>query len=80
MGKSKKKKEFDVHNMTPDEQLKFEIAQELGLDEKVLQKGLEKPYFQGKRPYWRYDHRTETTIKRGSIERKLKIQYTDTRM
>ena len=25
--------------MTPDEQLKFEIAQELGLDEKVLQKG-----------------------------------------
>ena len=31
MGKSKKKKEFDVHNMTPDEQLKFEIAQELGL-------------------------------------------------
>lgn len=39
MGKSKKKKEFDVHNMTPYEQLKFEIAQELGLDEKVLQKG-----------------------------------------
>ena len=39
MGKSKKKKEFDVHNMTPDEQLKFEIAQELGLDEKVSQKG-----------------------------------------
>lgn len=39
MGKSKKKKEFDVYNMTPDEQLKFEIAQELGLDEKVLQKG-----------------------------------------
>ena len=39
MGKSKKKKEFDVHNMTPDEQLKFEISQELGLDEKVLQKG-----------------------------------------
>mgnify|MGYP000179139685 CR=1 FL=1 len=64
MGKSKKKKEFDVHNMTPDEQLKFEIAQELGLDEKVL----------------RDDHRPETAIKRGSIERKLKIQYTDTRM
>ena len=36
MGKSKKKKEFDVHNMTPDEQLKFEIAQELGLLDKVL--------------------------------------------
>ena len=39
MGKSKKINEIDVHNMTPDEQLKFEIAQELGLDEKVLQKG-----------------------------------------
>ena len=39
MGKSKKKKEFDVHNMTPDEQLKFESAQELVLDEKLLQKG-----------------------------------------
>ena len=26
------------------------------------------------------DHRPETAIKRGSIERKLKIQYTDTRM
>ena len=39
MGKSKKKKEFDVHNMTPYEHLKFDIAQELGLDEKVLQKG-----------------------------------------
>ena len=72
MGKSKKKKEFDVHNMTPDEQLKVEIAQELGLEEK--------PYFQGKRPHWRDDHRPETAIKRGSIERKLKIQYTDTRM
>ena len=39
MGKSKKKKEFDVHNMTPDEQLKFEIAQELGLDGKVMENG-----------------------------------------
>ena len=39
MGKSKKKKEFDVHNMTPDEQLKFEIAQELGLDGKVMEQG-----------------------------------------
>ena len=39
MGKSKKKKEFDVHNMTPDEQLKFEIAQELGLESKVIEGG-----------------------------------------
>ena len=78
MGKSKKKKEFDVHNMTPDEQLKFEIAQELGLDEKVLQKGWKS--LTSKESGRRDDHRPETAIKRGSIERKLKIQYTDTRM
>ncbi len=80
MGKSKKKKEFDVHNMTPDEQLKFEIAQELGLDEKVLQKGWKSLTSKESGPHWRDDHRPETAIKRGSIERKLKIQYTDTRM
>ena len=57
MGKSKEK-EFDVHNMTPDEQLKFEIAQELGLDEKVLQKGW-KSLTSMKVAVLRYDHRTE---------------------
>ena len=77
MGKPKKKRVFDVpSNMTPDEQLKFEIAQELGLDEKVLQKRLKKPYFQRKRTHWRYDHRPEASVKRGGIERKLKILYT----
>lgn len=43
MGKSKKKKEFDVHNMTPDEQLKFEISQELGLVKKYCRKA-RKPF------------------------------------
>ncbi|RKJ07257.1 small, acid-soluble spore protein, alpha/beta type [bacterium D16-54] len=40
MSKGKKsKKPFDIHNMTPEEQLKFEIAEELGLGGKVLESG-----------------------------------------
>ena len=38
MGKKKDGK-FDPRELSPQEKLKFEIAQELGLDEKVLQKG-----------------------------------------
>lgn len=40
MSKSKKsKKPFDINNMTPEEQLKFEIAEELGLGARVLESG-----------------------------------------
>ena len=39
MGKSKKKEVFDPHNMSAQDQLKFEIAQELGLDGKVIESG-----------------------------------------
>lgn len=40
MSKSSKKKEpFDVRNLTPEEQLKFEIAEELGLGERVIHEG-----------------------------------------
>ena len=40
MTKSKKsKKPFDINNMTPEEQLKFEIAEELGLGARVLESG-----------------------------------------
>ena len=39
MGKNKSKKPFDPANMSPQEQLKFEIAKELGLDKKVLEQG-----------------------------------------
>ncbi|MCI9105842.1 MAG: small, acid-soluble spore protein, alpha/beta type [Lachnospiraceae bacterium] len=40
MPKNKKtKKPFDINNMTPEEQLKFEIAEELGLGAKVLENG-----------------------------------------
>ena len=36
---NKTKKPFDRNNMTPEEQLKFEIAEELGLGDKVLESG-----------------------------------------
>lgn len=39
MSKSKKKQPFDPDNITPEDQLKLEIAEELGLKEQVLQKG-----------------------------------------
>lgn len=39
MEKSKHKKNFDPEHMSPQEQLKFEIAQELELDTKVLEQG-----------------------------------------
>ena len=39
MGKAKKWEPLDLHNLSPQEQLKFEIAQELGLDSKVLEGG-----------------------------------------
>ena len=35
MGK-KKDKPIDLHNLTPEEQLKLEIAQEIGVFDKVL--------------------------------------------
>ena len=39
MGKAKKAEPFDPHNLSPQDQLKFEIAQELGLDSKVMESG-----------------------------------------
>lgn len=39
MGKSKKNEAFDPHNLSAQDQLKFEIAQELGLDAKVMEGG-----------------------------------------
>jgi len=38
MGKNKEKA-IDIHNLTPEEELKFEIAQEIGLFDKVLESG-----------------------------------------
>ena len=39
MGKAKKGDPFDPHNLSPQDQLKFEIAQELGLEAKVIEGG-----------------------------------------
>ncbi len=39
MPKSEKKDRLDLRNMTPQEQLKFEIAQELGLGDQVIERG-----------------------------------------
>ena len=39
MGKAKKGDPFDPHNLCPQDQLKFEIAQELGLESKVIEGG-----------------------------------------
>ena len=36
---NKEKAHLDFQNMTPQEQLKFEIAQELGLGDQVIEKG-----------------------------------------
>lgn len=37
--KKKEKEKFDPRNLKPEEMLKFEIAEELGLGEKVIQGG-----------------------------------------
>ncbi|MBS6955595.1 MAG: alpha/beta-type small acid-soluble spore protein [Clostridium sp.] len=39
MPKAKKNEPFDPKDLTPQEQLKFEIAQELGLGDKVIAGG-----------------------------------------
>ena len=39
MPKAKKNEPFNPKDLTPQEQLKFEIAQELGLDAKVMEGG-----------------------------------------
>ena len=39
MAKKKKEEKIDLHNLKPEEQLKYEIAEELGLLPKVLENG-----------------------------------------
>ena len=39
MSKSKSVKKIDLHHLTPEESLKYEIAEELGLLDKVMEKG-----------------------------------------
>jgi hypothetical protein len=35
----RKKKEFDIHNMNPEEKLRFEIAKEIGCADKIITNG-----------------------------------------
>ena len=36
---SKKKEKIDLNNLAPEEELKYEIAKELGLHDKVMEQG-----------------------------------------
>lgn len=36
---AKRKKEFDIDKLTPKEMMRFEIARELGLDQKIVTGG-----------------------------------------
>ena len=53
---SKKKIPVRLEDLTPDEKVKYEIAEELGLLDRV-----EIPHFQGNRKNRRPDHEKETT-------------------
>ncbi|MGI5947295.1 MAG: small, acid-soluble spore protein, alpha/beta type [Lachnospiraceae bacterium] len=39
MAKTKKQKPFDPADLTPEEKMKFEIAEELGLGDKIISGG-----------------------------------------
>ena len=39
MAKTKKQKPFDPTDLTPEEKMKFEIAEELGLGDKIISGG-----------------------------------------
>lgn len=65
MPKAKKNEPFNPKDLTPQEQLKFEIAQELGLGDKVIAGGLEKPDRQGERQDRRPDHQEKARDEAG---------------
>ncbi len=67
MGKSKKNEAFDPHNLSAQDQLKFEIAQELGLDAKVIER-MEEPDSQGKRQDRRPYHKAQTELKKEALQ------------
>lgn len=58
---SKKKIPVRLEDLTPDEKVKYEIAEELGLLDRVMKDGWEIPHFQGNRKNRRPDHEKETT-------------------
>lgn len=48
---SKKKEKIDLNNLAPEEELKYEIAKELGLLDKVMEQGWKALTAKGNRPY-----------------------------
>ena len=56
---SKKKTPIHLEDLTPDEKVKYEIAEELGLLDRVMQDGWI-TYIQGNRSNRRVDHEKET--------------------
>ena len=56
MTKTKKQKPFDPTDLSPEEKLKFEIAEELGLRDKVISGGWRSLTAKEKRPDWRINY------------------------
>ena len=69
MNKDKEVEAYRQGNLTTEEQTKYEIARELGILDKVLEKRLEKPLRQRNRPNRRHDGQkeTQTTIPKSLI-------------
>lgn len=56
---SKKKEKIDLNNLAPEEELKYEIAKELGLLDKVMEQGWKALTAKETRPHRRpYDTKT----------------------
>lgn len=78
MGKSKTKKSgpFDPKDFSPEEQLKFEIAQELWAGRKSDGEWLEEPDSKGKRKDRRTYHQKKEGDEGRGIESRGKLSYT----
>lgn len=68
-----KKKKIDLHNLTPEEELKYEIAEELGLLDRVMKDGWRSLSAKGNRPGGRpYDPPEKRNEKTGGRESGIK--------
>lgn len=59
----KKEKKVDLHKLTPEDQLKYEIAEELGLLDKVVKNGWKSALVQRIRENRRGDGEQKKTVK-----------------
>lgn len=58
---AKKKHPVRLEELTPDEKVKYEIAEELGLLDRVMQDGMEITYIKRNRKNRRSDHEKEAS-------------------